>query len=341
MSPSSPDGGPLAPVSSTTRKEAQAEIMRSTHTLAKYISNFADWPYQVPILAVPRKSYADFEQFTAREINNLADKAAGQLVSQGLRQLPERECVTVTMLGVGNTVYAATMLALTKLGYTVFLMSPRLSSSTIAALLTKANSNIMVHAADMTSKMESVKGLQTLRTILLISHEELESMAQSIQPMVYNTEHWIKSSKTAIIFHSSGSTGVPKIFPISQDTFMARLRSNMTGNYAGTPLFITSALYNSAGSTFLLSALANSEITYFYNDSLSYTAEGLTQVLVQARPNVVIIVPYALGQLASTRPGLEALKECRSVNAFGAVCPSQLGNKLVDEGIHLNSGYAM
>jgi hypothetical protein len=63
--------------------------------------------------------------------------------------------------------------------------------------------------------------------------------------------------------------------------------------------------------------------------------------MVEAKPHTVIIVPYALGQLASSDAGLEALKSCDSVNSFEAVCPTELGNRLVEEGVKLNSGYAM
>lgn len=63
--------------------------------------------------------------------------------------------------------------------------------------------------------------------------------------------------------------------------------------------------------------------------------------MVQAKPHNLSIVLCALGQLASSSAGLEALKSCHSVNSFGAVCPAELGNKLVEEGVKLNSGYFM
>ena len=122
---------------------------------------------------------------------------------------------------------------------------------------------------------------------------------------------------------------------------MARMRSTANGVYGGRRIFITSSVYNSAGSTCALAALASSEMTYFYNDALPYTAEGLTQVMVQARPHTIIIIPYALEQLANTSAGVETLKTCDSVSVFGAVCPTQLGDSLVEQGVKLNSGYAM
>lgn len=63
--------------------------------------------------------------------------------------------------------------------------------------------------------------------------------------------------------------------------------------------------------------------------------------MVEAQLHNLFIVPSALGQLASSSAGLEALKSCHSVNSFGAVCPTELGNRLADEGVKLNSGYTM
>lgn len=91
----------------------------------------------------------------------------------------------------------------------------------------------------------------------------------------------------------------------------------------------------------MLMALCNSATTYYDNDLLPYTPEGLTTVMLEATPHTVVLVPHALGQLASQAMGLEALKRCDSVNTFSTVCPTELGERLVKEGVKLNAGYAL
>jgi acyl-coenzyme A synthetase/AMP-(fatty) acid ligase len=294
----------------------------------------------VPILAVPRHEdgYGDFEAFTAREINDLADRAAMLLIRQGLAQLSEGKSVTIALLGQGSAQYVATYLALAKLGYTVFLLSPRLSASTIAALLAKTDCRLVMFTENTKAKIEEVQALRELKTVPMATRPELTFDGAAFQASNYETASWSHSSKIGFIWHSSGSTGIPKIFPVTQQTLMARLRSAVK---FGKPGFITSSVYNAAGTTFTLVALSNSEITYYYNDFLPYTAEGITTLMVEAKPHILIILPCVLGQLATSSTGLQALKNCSSVNSFGATCPTELGNRLVEEGVKLSSGYAM
>ena len=330
-------------ISTSERREQVFAILDGTETLADYISKCALLEHQIPILAFPmhEEAYGDFEKFTAMEINDLADRAAVLLIREGLTQLSEEITVTITLLGQGSVQYVATFLALAKLGYSVLVMSPRLSAPTVVALLAKTESRFIMFTGKMEAKMEEVQALRDVRTLPIVTRAKLYFDGVHFQPPNYDTTIWSNGSKVAFIWHSSGSTGMPKVFPVTHKTIMNRLRFAAKAPYFGKPLFLTSSVYNSAGSTMALLALCNAETTYYYNDFLPYTAEGLTKVMQEARPHTVLAVPYTLGQLASPSAGMEALKECSSINSFGAVCPTALGNKLVEQGIRLNSGYAM
>jgi hypothetical protein len=122
---------------------------------------------------------------------------------------------------------------------------------------------------------------------------------------------------------------------------MVRLRPTIRAACLGKSLFITSSIYNAAGSTFVLIVFCNSETTDYYMIFSRIPPRGGRRVMVEAKPYNLFIVPCALGQLASSSAGLDALKSCHSVNSFGAVCPTELGNRLVEEGVKLNSGYPM
>lgn len=329
-----------------SREEVTAAILEEVNTLADFIHRFGKSPYQSPVLAFAQDEGLSslFETYTACEANVLADKAARYYVGQGLLHLEEEKSVTVALWGPGDAEYMATFLGLTKLGYTLFLMSPRLSIPTAAALLDKTACNLVLHSETLASNTNEIQRFRQICALPLVTRSQLHQcarLATSTETTIYNPSYWTQSSKVGFIWHSSGSTGVPKVFNMDQKSILARLRSAAKNPYFGKRVFITSSLYNSAGSTFMLKALADSESVYYYNDHLPYTPEGLTEVLVESQPQAIIIVPYALGQLALTRAGIEALKACSSVNVFGAVCPTQLGDDLVEQGVNLNTGYAM
>jgi acyl-coenzyme A synthetase/AMP-(fatty) acid ligase len=160
----------------------------------------------------------------------------------------------------------------------------------------------------MKAEHDEAQTLRDVRTLPMATRAKLNFDSAVFQPPDYDTASWSRSSKAALIWHSSGSTGIPKIFPVTQKNIMARLRAAVKAPHFGKVLFVTSSVYNSGGSTFSLMALSNSETTYYYNDFLPYTAEGLTAVRVEARPHTVVIVPYALGQLATLAAGIERLR---------------------------------
>jgi acyl-CoA synthetase (AMP-forming)/AMP-acid ligase II len=66
------------------------------------------------------------------------------LSGKELTALSEENAVTVALLGQGSVQFVATFLALPKLGYTVFLMPPRLSASTIVGLLAKTECRLVM-----------------------------------------------------------------------------------------------------------------------------------------------------------------------------------------------------
>jgi hypothetical protein len=144
--PASHAGGAADSASTSKQREEKSGVLETTETLADYISKCAHLELQVPILAFPRRENGagDFEKFTAREINGLADGAAVLPIRQGLTALSEENAVTVALLGQGSVQFVATFLVLPKLGYAVILMPPRLSASTIVGLLAKTECRLVM-----------------------------------------------------------------------------------------------------------------------------------------------------------------------------------------------------
>jgi hypothetical protein len=92
--PASHAGGAADSASTSKQREEKSGVLETTETLADYISKCAHLELQVPILAFPRRENGagDFEKFTAREINGLADGAAVLLIRQGTHSSQRGKC---------------------------------------------------------------------------------------------------------------------------------------------------------------------------------------------------------------------------------------------------------
>ena len=139
-----------------------------------------------------------------------------------------------------------------------------------------------------------------------------------------------ENEKTALIIHSSGSTGLPKPVFLSH-------RALLTHPTQGSGLHNFNALpwYHLYGISTSLQAMWMRKIAHLYNTALPLTADNLLAVVEKVRPEAVHVVPYALGLLAEQQRGVDALKSCKVVTAAGARTPDELGDRLVKAGINL------
>ena len=76
---------------------------------------------------------------------------------------------------------------------------------------------------------------------------------------------------------------------------------------------------------------------FFLNPNLPLTCDGLTSAIRAAKPQILCTVPYALKLLAEQQNGIEALRTCDRVLSTGSQCPDELGDRLVDQGVHLGT----
>lgn len=145
---------------------------------------------------------------------------------------------------------------------------------------------------------------------------------------VYDREE--ENSRTALIIHSSGSTGLPKPISLSHRALLSHPTQG-----PGLHNFNSLPWYHLYGISTSLQAMWMRKTAYLYNVALPLTAEYLVAVIEKVRPQAVQVVPYVLGLIAEKAAGVTALKSCKIVTAAGARTPDELGDRLVKEGINL------
>ncbi|OAP65522.1 hypothetical protein AYL99_01494 [Fonsecaea erecta] len=289
-----------------------------------------------PIIAYPKSdgTLTDFQCLTAKDIHQLTNVAVEKLLSQGLRRVDKDsdEAETIALLGLSDLDYMLTMFGLSRLGYTVFLLSPRLATEAYTSLLRETGCGTVCYDPKLEATVSKIRKVEGLRLLPILESGELDDAAKARPPTRRADGKPSAKHKVAFILHSSGSTGLPK--PIYQ-THRACLENYSRGH--GLRGLLTVPLYHTHGHACLFRAIFKRATLYFMNARLPLTSTNLTAVLEAVRPAIMFTVPYALGLLAETDRGIRAMQACKIVSSAGSQVPDELGDLLVNCGVHLIS----
>ena len=310
-------------------------------TLREYFDIWASSPDTHAVLAFPGApdDVANLRYYTNQEIHRFALAAARYYLKEGLGVAPTTSSI-VGISAPGTLEWLATFMALTRLGYTVLCLSPNLSDDVLGRLLEKADCRVLV--TEIASRDGGGSSASAVKTVSFVPRNALDQPPLKPDDLVRELEA-IPVPNIAFIWHSSGSTGLPKLMPLSQSAAMPRLTSYIASPWGSSTIWIASAPYQSAGLTFALGALAKPCWSAIYNDRLPLSGERLAQFIAECRPQTTIYTPWALEAMAnaSSPDGMEILQTTPRVAVFGAACPRELGDRLVREGVNLSAGHAM
>lgn len=306
-------------------------------TLPEYFVERALSAEKYPVLAFPSRpdKPAGLKYYTNQDIHELVLKVASHYQGLGIASAPQVDTV-VGLSAPGTVAWLATFIAFNRMGYTVLALSPNLSSEALAGLIEKSNCKILI--TDLTLEKET--WANRIKTVPMIFYCAL-SASPSPPPTLLLSSLSAPAPAIAYITHSSGSTGLPKLFLIPQATAIARLGSFQSSVYGQRTSFISSALHNSAGFSLALGALSKPVPSFYWNDRLPWSGPGLLEFLAEAKPDIVTLVPAALEMIVNVPGGLGLLQQIPSVNNFGALCPQEVGDAAVRAGVRFSTGYAM
>ncbi|TGO13434.1 hypothetical protein BPAE_0739g00020 [Botrytis paeoniae] len=289
------------------------------------------------ILSYPQEK-GDYVDYTFHELDLFAFRVA-QRYSEciPLRKSSDEKERVIGLLGPSNLDYFITILALSKLGFTVLFLSTRISTVAYRSLLEATSAqHLLIHEsfAETAEELQSI--LPTLQVHKILtqqiyeSNDRLEGSTRLDRGLDLSRE----TNKICWIIHLSGSTGLPK--PIYQ-THNAALMNYK--NHLGMRGFITLPLYHAHGISSVFRALSSRKQIHMYSSSLPLTQKNLLNVMTTNNFEIFYAVPYALKLLCETEIGIEALKKLKVVMFGGSACSDTLGDRLVDNGVNLVSHY--
>jgi acyl-CoA synthetase (AMP-forming)/AMP-acid ligase II len=240
----------------------------------------------------------------------------------------------IAILGQTNLDYVTAIFALSRLGYSLLLLSNRLAIEAYVSLLEKTKCQWIVNASAFEKSVQAIRAEKALVSYPLLRKSSYDLPHPSGPYFTREYDGTSTSKRTAFIIHSSGSTGLPK--PIFQTHEAALMNYSSSLGYRA---FLTLPLYHNHGlSTFFRAMYSGCEIGMF-NAGLPLTTGNLITAMEKLKPRGFHGVPYALKLLSESRRGIELLKACEVVMFGGSSCPDDLGDRLVEAGVYLVSHY--
>lgn len=309
-----------------------ATTTQEARTLDELLRRRASEMPDAPIAAYPTSAEPDsYERHTARQLDEYTSRAAAhyrRIFGNRARNSAEH---VVALLAGSDLDYLVAQFALGRLGFTVLLLSTRLSPEAIDSLLATTNCTDLVYADALKSKVDSIAALRPLRSAALFG----DFRSGPVPSVEVDLDPEFETNTSCNILHSSGSTGFPKPIRNIHKSFIYNAANNF-----GLRGFITLPLFHNHGMSSFYRALYAGKALYFYNPNLPLTARQLTSVFKHLGDELEIFygVPYAL-KLLATDEGIALLARFKMVMFGGSACPDDLGDLLVKNGVNLVAHY--
>jgi acyl-coenzyme A synthetase/AMP-(fatty) acid ligase len=224
------------------------------------------------------------------------------------------------------------MFALSRLGYTILILSPRLPVDAYVSLLKVTNSSTICYALSLESTVSEIQKIQKLHSLQMLHRRDFINHTTIAARLDIVGKTSAAKNKVAFIMHSSGSTGMPK--PIFQ-THEACLENYSAGHELRS--LLTVPLYHTHGHACLYRAIFRRSTIYLMNSRLSVTSTSMISMMKVVKPEIIFTVPYILKILAESQRGIESMQKCKIVSSSGSQIPDDLGDRLVAHGIQLIS----
>ena len=230
--------------------------------------------------------------------------------------------------------YVTTIFALSRLGYSLLLLSNRLATDAYISLLQKTKCHRIFATSNFDSSVKSIEAEWNLRRFPVLDKSSYNFPAPSGPYFTRKFDGPSTSKSVVFIIHSSGSTGLPK--PIFQ-THRAALINYSSGLHYKA--FLTLPLYHNHGLSCFFRAVYSGDEIALFNANLPLTGPNLIAAMETLKPVGFHGVPYALKLLAESERGIALLQACEMVMFGGSSCPDDLGDRLVKAGVYLVSHY--
>ncbi|KAF7192617.1 Adenylate-forming reductase [Pseudocercospora fuligena] len=250
----------------------------------------------------------------------------------------------VALLCPSTVEFLFTWLGLIRLGHSVLLVAPQNSSKGVAELCKQSNANNLIFDKKY-EQLAKESRVEAGKDFALKLHDlpQVDLESADLHVAAGELKEAVSKDDIAYLFHTSGtSSGIPK--PIPQSHYAGTgVLPRLDGSSSAT--FSTTPLYHGGIADLFRAWTSKALIWLFPSKDVPITAANIVQCLKTASqtktPPIKYFasVPYVLQTMASDDVGLQHLQGMEMVSVGGSALPDDVGNTLVNEGVHLVSRF--
>lgn len=273
-----------------------------------------------------------YAYYSPQWIGLMADKAIRIYQDQGVEVRRSADGFPVTAFRVSSSIESViTFLALVRLGHVVLLVSPDMAADDTEALAVEAHFDLMIN------------GLEgcTYNSISMVTIEQLSQFDSPVDGDEQATSLIVPNeNEPAIMVHSSGTTGRPKV--IAKTHFqLLRILRGLSSVLHDKDLFVGPWMHWVIGAYAVLFALVRCGSRTCWAGDGRTSADAIKQVLLETKPQVMWCHTRFLVPASETFQGLESLKRCMLVVNLGGLLPPYVSSRLIKEEVRLATAYGM
>ncbi|KAJ6011704.1 hypothetical protein N7499_013320 [Penicillium canescens] len=255
---------------------------------------------------------------------------------------------TLAYLGANDIRYAAFVFACMRLRHTALLLSPRNSEQASLHVLGATNCVKILYSPERRRQVNELREAEPslwvweVPGLWEIFRFSPPTITTPTNDPVSDTE-----DRVAVYIHSSGTTGLPKPVPMTNGYFQAlkntgrlplppnRESSLVAVAEQGKLFFTMSPFFHFMGLLNMVTPIFF-RTPFVLSPDKPLTADLLSQVIAEKKPETAILPPSILEELSSSDLGMQCLQKFRMVAFGGAPLAPQVGDRIA-EITHLQS----
>ncbi|KAK7723951.1 putative NRPS-like protein biosynthetic cluster [Diaporthe eres] len=287
----------------------------------------------------------DFRDYTAKDLDRLT-RSAISTFPKSLRESAQNakpgEAPAAAIVGVSSLEYYIHLFALSRMGMSTVVLSPRLSDQGLAHLIRLQRCMAVFASGPSMRAMGRVQAtsedLLEFDLLPMAKMEDLEAISRHGDlinlPMI---EYKNDTDTPLFVIHSGGTTGLPK--PVARCVGQELRHMGRRISETVPDILATLPVFHSFGFAHFIATLWGTFRMSLLNAYRPMTASVILKALDITRCKALATVPHLLKFINETPGGAERLAQLQRVAAAGAATPEVLGNELVEKGVNIISPY--